>query len=318
MDIVAITDKGFVMPTGVMMYSACVNNPETDITFHVIVDESVTQQEKDCLKGTVTKMGGKCTLLFYSVDSQISSSLPYHGRMDITKATYYRLFITEILPQTMKKVLYLDGDIIVRHSLQPLWDTDIQNYAIAAVTDYEEGKISKYNRLKYPSSYGYFNAGVLLINLEFWRQNHVIEDFTQLMSSRPEDIVAHDQDVLNYIFKDRKLTLPVKYNLQGGFLYQKPCYEYMKYKKEVDEALKDPVIIHYTLRKPWDTPADNHPFSSTFYKYQSQTIWNGQRTPDRRSRLIRLRRMIANVLRIFGILPPIKPLFDYIEIPPID
>ena len=38
MDIVACTDKWFVMPTGVMMYSVCVNNPDMDIVFHVITD----------------------------------------------------------------------------------------------------------------------------------------------------------------------------------------------------------------------------------------------------------------------------------------
>jgi lipopolysaccharide biosynthesis glycosyltransferase len=42
MDIVACLDKGFVMPTGVMMYSVCTNNQETEIMFHLVVDESVT------------------------------------------------------------------------------------------------------------------------------------------------------------------------------------------------------------------------------------------------------------------------------------
>ena len=40
MDIVACTDKWFVMPTGVMMQSVCVNNPEVDIVFHIIVDDT--------------------------------------------------------------------------------------------------------------------------------------------------------------------------------------------------------------------------------------------------------------------------------------
>ena len=42
MDIVACTDNRFVMPTGVMIQSVCVNNPDVDIVFHIIVDDSVT------------------------------------------------------------------------------------------------------------------------------------------------------------------------------------------------------------------------------------------------------------------------------------
>lgn len=46
MDIAACTDRHFVMPTGVMMQSVCVNNPDVDIVFHIIVDDNVTQKEK--------------------------------------------------------------------------------------------------------------------------------------------------------------------------------------------------------------------------------------------------------------------------------
>lgn len=40
-DIAVCTDERFVMPTGVMMLSVCENNPETDIVFHIIVDDNV-------------------------------------------------------------------------------------------------------------------------------------------------------------------------------------------------------------------------------------------------------------------------------------
>ena len=45
-DIVACTDKRYVMPTGVMMISVCENNPETDIVFHIIVDDSIDIEDK--------------------------------------------------------------------------------------------------------------------------------------------------------------------------------------------------------------------------------------------------------------------------------
>ena len=35
-NIVACTDKKFMMPTGVMMTSVCENNMDTDVVFHII------------------------------------------------------------------------------------------------------------------------------------------------------------------------------------------------------------------------------------------------------------------------------------------
>ena len=72
-------------------------------------------------------------------------------------------FIKEVLGD---KVLYLDVDMIVRHSLDSLWDTDINDYAIAAVPDMDEQSHIESNRLPYPMETGYFNAGMLLINVD--------------------------------------------------------------------------------------------------------------------------------------------------------
>ena len=67
MDIVACTDKWFVMPTGVMMYSVCVNNPDVDIMFHVIHDDSVTSKNRRDLEETVTVFERKM-ITFYHID----------------------------------------------------------------------------------------------------------------------------------------------------------------------------------------------------------------------------------------------------------
>lgn len=149
--IAACLDRGYVMPTGVMMYSACVNNPEVDIVFHVLIDESVTKEDQQDLIDTVNKFHG-VSVLFYAVNSMNSSSFPL-VKKGLTRATYYRLFLSEILPPSVEKVLYLDGDIIVRHSLLPLWETDMTDYAVGAVMDVSDGDIRIYNRLKYPSIY---------------------------------------------------------------------------------------------------------------------------------------------------------------------
>ena len=68
-------DNGYVMPTGVLMYSVCVNNQDVDIDFHVLIDESVNAKDQQDLKGVVDKIHGK-RALFYSIKSMTALSFP--------------------------------------------------------------------------------------------------------------------------------------------------------------------------------------------------------------------------------------------------
>lgn len=315
-NIVACFDRGFVMPTGVMIYSVCANNQDVDIDFHLVVDESVTEGDKNDLINTIETFRGKKTI-FYKINSQYSSAFPIYKKERLTRATYYRLCLAEILPEMLGKVLYLDGDCIIRHSLISLWNIDISNYAIGAVFDVSAGEIEFYNRLRYPRELGYFNAGVLLINLDYWRRNNIQRHFSDFMESHPERIKFEDQDVMNFVFQDKILLLPVKYNLQMYFLKKTPTWDYWQHEKEVKEAIADPIIVHYsTMDKPWNVYTQHpHPFNSTFYKYQNQTRWKGVRYEKRSIKMI-IFNYIGDYLRKIGILAPMRT--KYIDVLPVD
>ena len=271
-EIVVSTDHRFIMPSGVMMYSVCRNNLDVKVCFHVIVDESVTEEDKADLRDVAKGQDVR----FYDVDSSVFSNLPILP--GLSPATYYRLLIPQILPEDIHRVLYLDGDIIVRNSLLPLWQTNIDGYALAAVTDADESLIEKYNRQNYLPIYGHFNAGVLLMNLKYWRTNNIRNEIKSYIENHYKSIRYCDQDILNYVLKDKKITLPIKYNTQTQFLFvlDQVSYDYWKYESEVLEAWKDPVIIHYNicLGKPW-MEGSIHPFKSSFIKYQNETKWKG-------------------------------------------
>lgn len=319
MDIVACTDKWFVMPTGVMMQSVCVNNTEVDIVFHIIIDDNVSIEDRHDLEGVVSSFDGKSVMFYAANKEMLSRMFPSgNGRYNITKATYYRLYISELLPKSIKKVLYLDGDVIVRHSLLPLWKMNIEQYAIAGAYDSTSGLIEFYNRLKYPAHLGYVNAGVLLINLNYWREHDVLKHFGEYMNGHSEDIKCHDQDILNVVFCEKKLFFPLKYNLPHAFLWKNIYeYDYWKLEAEVLDAQKDPVIVHYTGPfKPWEKyQRSPHPFRSTFYKYQSQTKWKGVKYEHRPLKM-RLVNFIADTLRMLKLKSPWE--YTYIDIDPID
>lgn len=318
-EIVVCTDRGFVMPTGVMMYSVCTNNQTVEIVFHVIHDDSLRFKDKQDLEETVKGFDGK-TVLFYQVDVTKFPCFPNTGEgASVTQAAYYRLLISEILPKTIQKVLYMDGDIIVRHSLLPLWNTDLKDYPLGAVIDSIEDNSEFYQRLKYSPKLGYFNSGVTLINLEYWREHEVVKDFFGILKEYGDNLKFHDQDILNISFSENKLLLPIKYNFLSGFLWKQTQYS-SKYENEVLEARKDPVIVHFAGFKPWDVyQRYPHPFRSTFFKYQNQTKWKGVKT-DKRPFKLRVVNYIADMLRTFGLISQAKfaSKCEFIDIPPID
>lgn len=203
-EIVLCVDHRFIMPAGVMIHSACRNNPNQDLRFHVVVDESVTEEDQEDIR----EVAGRKSVQFYLTDSQAFSSMPLLP--NISCATYYRLMIPQILSEEIHKVLYLDSDIIVRHSLLPLWKTNMDGYAVAAVIDNLDSVTDVYERLEYSQDLGYFNAGVLLLNLKYMRANDIQSEMMSYMKSHYESLLFSDQDILNYVLRERKIPLPIK------------------------------------------------------------------------------------------------------------
>ena len=315
MDIAVCLDKGYVMPTGVMMYSVCVNNQDVDMDFHVLVDESVTEEDQQDLKDIVNKFSGK-RIHYYTIERQCVISFP-SKISHITQSTYYRIFLSDILPSNIEKVLYLDGDLIVRHSLLPLWHIDIDDYAIGVTKEVVEEDVTVYNRLRYPQEKGYFNAGVLLINLKYWRDNDVKKDCIRYIHDYPDRVLYVDQDVLNAVLQDKKLIIPIKYNIQTGFLKKEPRCDKWNHDSELNIGIKDPIIVHFTEScKPWfiNLPFP-HPYRSTFLKYQSQTKWKDC-CYDPRSLYVKMRTLMAMFLRKMGVKKQKSNIF--LSIPPID
>ena len=100
--------------------------------------------------------------------------------------------IPKILPNNISKALYLDCDLIINGNISSLFTIDLNDYASGAVFDGGTDDIRTYNRLKYSSGNGYFNAGVLLMNLEYWRINNVMESLFSFIKEHPERLMFWD------------------------------------------------------------------------------------------------------------------------------
>lgn len=151
--------------------------------------------------------------------------------------TYFRFAIARVIPSA-KKVLYLDCDILVRKSLSSIYHTNLQGKAIGMVSD----NALNPNTDK-PKE---FNAGIMMIDCERWRNEDIESRLRQYAAANKEQIQIVDQEVIN--------------NVLRGDIYEleERCNKQIRMEIETKETLQDImsdeslIILHYvTPAKPW-------------------------------------------------------------------
>ena len=272
-NIVLNTDSQYVVHCCTMLSSLFENNINSKFNIHVISGGLTGPFINDIRNLVEEKYSQK--LYLYIIDSEALNYFPKYKNSHISQAANYRLFVDKILPSDIDKVLYLDCDLIVNNSLEPLWSIDISDCPIAAVEDMWSGKDDNYIRLGYDKKYGYFNSGVLLINLKWWRENNICNNFIEYLKCH-DNLKFVDQDILNGMFYNNRKLLSFKWNVQDGLLRRKPKVRESSMPKLQNE-IKCPAIIHYTgSRKPWDYDCIN-PYKESYFKYLDMTKWKHTR-----------------------------------------
>lgn len=289
MNIVIATDNNFVQHCVSTLNSLLINNK---IGMHIyLLSEGLTEENLVIIENVIKDR--RSFLHYVLVDKKLVTNLPM-PQMDclshISIATYYRLLIPILLPKSVTKVIYLDCDVIIRKSISELWETNIENNAIGAVYQMVSWTIDDVKRLKYPLEYGYFNAGVLLINVEYWRENLITDKLLNYIKLNYNEIIYHDQDALNAVLYDKCIKLPCKWNLLSIFFKKdiinitdindgQIINDYADYKKELVSEPYDPTIIHFVSKpKPWNAKC-THPFRKEYYKYLRNTPWENFKEP---------------------------------------
>ena len=153
-----------------------------------------------------------------------------------TKATYFRLFIPELYPQ-LDKALYLDSDVAILSDVADLYNIDMGDNLITGAPDgviqsrevFQEYVEKVVGMADYNN---YFNAGIIVMNLDELRKFKFHEKFMYLLST-VKYAVAQDQDYLNRLCKGRVKIVPDTWN-------RMPCMK-------ADIPRNKLNIIHYSL-----------------------------------------------------------------------
>lgn len=281
--IVLATDNCFAQHCAVTMRS--ILNHNEDVEFYILT-EGLNEENVNKLH----TVASSCSLNVCKVDSKALKGFPMPDvkTEKISIATYYRLFITQLLPTSVSKVLYLDCDLVVRGSLRELWETDMTGKALAAVY-YPDCPTMTKNCMrlgiapKRPNDQsakrltsGYFNAGVLLMNLDYWRSHDLPKRYFDFIAEGKYPLRQRDQDVLNAVTCDETASLPWQYNVMGNELdtiKEIVEGEQLEYVKSLEKV--DPVIVHFSFRlKPWEFGCRN-PYKKEYRNILKRTPYQG-------------------------------------------
>jgi lipopolysaccharide biosynthesis glycosyltransferase len=246
-------DQNYITPFYVLLTSLFHNNKSSYLVIHSIAT-GISEQEKKNIQKYVQQHNAD--IFFYNIDEDyVRRNVVIPENHHFTIATYYRLFLPALLPPSVKKLLFIDTDVVVTGDLRELYHTDIGNAPFGAVPDsYPHIRTD----LDLQERSQYFNAGVLLIDVENWKRSQVADKAMQFIAKYPEKIKYVDQDALNATQKGAWFTLSGKYNVAWFDVTQ-----HVSRKKLVKNA----VIIHYTTsNKPWNALGGNK-LRYVYHKY---------------------------------------------------
>lgn len=254
-------DDSYVQHLCVVMNSILYNNKNNNFVFYVMTDY-ISERKKILLEKLKFKYSN-FDIVYFVVNSKDFENLIITSN-HITRQTYYRYIIPNLVPN-LKKVLYLDSDIIVNGDIAELWNVNIDDYYCAGVRDTFIHDSEYQKKLGFNADEFYINAGVLLLNLEKIRKDNKVKELFHNTEKYKFIIEYQDQDVINLTFKGKVKELPLKFNYTGDDVGKDP---FRVLNNEV-------VIVHFTGgRKPWNYYFSSYNFAEFLYfKYLKKTAF---------------------------------------------
>lgn len=256
MNIVFSSDDNYARHLAASMTSIMENNREEELIHIWILNVGLSRDNIEKLTEVVEKYCRVIHIVDFSDICQRlnSESIPLGS---FTIEMYTRLFIADALPVTEHRAMWIDGDTSVLGCIHDLYYCDLHGCAAAAVVDQPNfGLEVSIKDAEIPNG-PYFASGMFLADLDVWREKHISAQFVAYLSQRDKATLFPDQCLFNHVLYGRIHKLPFAFHVVTPtfFLtYRQMCKRWGKayYKKEeYIEGKRHPLIVHYTLFRPW-------------------------------------------------------------------
>lgn len=309
MNILYASNDGYTCFLGISLYSLLVNNTKCESINIYIFSYGITKSNIDRIIKMVESF--KRNVFFIDIsdlDARIGFDINACG-YNIT--TFARLFLDDLLPQEVKKILYLDSDIIVNECIKDLWDTDLSEvYAAAVVEVYMP--LNKKKVINLNQNDRYYNAGMLLINRQMWHTDNLKGYFLSYYKQMNGKLLYNDQDIINHCCKGKMKAVLPTYNFEPNVFYFPYYYirhinkdYFMGTKQEYRKMIDDPTMIHFLGdERPW-VEGNQNPYRDIYYKYQHDSGWTDMMWITGKESYMLLYHMLNIMTKI---IPPVRTI----------
>jgi lipopolysaccharide biosynthesis glycosyltransferase len=302
----ALNDN-YVRQMEVTLTSLFMNAKENTVYHVYLLNSKLKRDTRRCLSRTIATHHPQGRLSFLEVPHELWKRLPAVERFPQEASA--RLLLPDLLP-SIKKIIYLDADIIVLDDLEDFYNMDLSSKAFAA---FPEGKFLNQSgfastRLDLINIYNYFkkdfdidltkrnycNSGVLLMNLTYSRENNLVEESLRFLQKYKDIFDYPDQDALNALAMKNGtqtiLEIPFVWNFMVTYLQNSKPKETSHY-RSVRETRNlaflriytqdphatfesyPPRIIHYAGVSPWTQDGVHALYYEKYEKYARLCQW---------------------------------------------
>ena len=289
--ILMATDNNYVPPTAVVL-SSLAQQTGPDKFFIHIGHHSVHPDRLERLRVFAEGLfPGRVRLVKTELDDYKHFRLDEH----ITPAAYIRLFLADLVPDHVRRVIYLDSDLIVRTNIEELWHHSLDGCILAAAPEVFSPLPERLGLV--PDAF-YFNSGVMLIDASQWRAIEATPRLLSFVAKNSKSLRYHDQDALNAVLGEMVKPLSYEWNFQA----RTDLTDLRRIGLDtvaLREARRTARIVHFTTgAKPWLYYFDT-PFETEYIKYARRTPWASAAHQDKTTRA-RLRRLVKRYVPTFA------------------
>lgn len=290
-------DDSYAMPLAVTLRSALENLSGNKRIILFVLDGGIRPGHKQkILQSLISRH--EIDVNWIQPQKTLLGKVPVSDKYPIS--AYYRILLPHLIAKQLKKLIYLDADLVVTGDIGQLWDLDTGDHHALAVQDICHQYVSKTGHLNRPEfgipvDQKYFNTGVLLIDLEKWRSDCITEKTIAFLENYADCVLFADQDGLNITLAGKWGELDPRWNqiheIHNYRFWQESPYSQTVY----HQVLHHPYIIHFTTPpKPWMNNC-NHPSRDLFFHYLDKTAWSGWRNTIFRRLLRRIKQKFQPV-----------------------
>jgi lipopolysaccharide biosynthesis glycosyltransferase len=264
-------DSVYFQNIAACLVSLLESNPDT--SFHVVVAATRWSEESNLKLQKSLQQYKHIVLDVVHFDPTCLNGLP------LTTAyppeIYVRFWVEDYYPKDVDRVIYLDGDMVVNGSIEPLLSLQMDENVLAAV---QIPGSDRPLRLGYDPKYGYFNSGVMVINLQRWRAINAKELLLKKAYCMAGKLNDPDQDVLNACFYNQYIPLDYVWIAISPFFREVSHLTLPK--DEIARVAKNARIVHFNgMAKPWYYLCF-HPYTKKYLQCVSKTEWRDFKQPD--------------------------------------